>query len=227
MNDYKKILANLRILYAEDNEKVRNSITKTLNIIFKDVVVAKNGKEALDFFAKEKFDIILLDYIMPLADGSYVSNQIRKIDKDIPIIIASGHTDKEKLLEAIDLNVIKYIEKPIKFNTLEEAFHKSINKLEELNRLHVDLGENVRYDYIRKLIINPDEIEIKLTKQEIQLVELFIKNRTYLVSKDIILETLFNKFVEENTIRNLIYRLRKKLAPKLIETVKDLGYILH
>lgn len=227
MYEIKKILSGLRILYAEDNEQLRDSISKTLNIIFKEVVIAKNGKEALECFSNNKFDIVLLDYIMPIANGNYVCNQIRKIDKNIPIIIASGYTEKEKLLEAIDLNIIKYIEKPIKFDVLQEAFIKSVYKLQEINRLHVDLGENVKYDYIRKIIIKPENLEVTLTRQEIQLLELFIKNKTYLLTKDVILEKIFQNYVEENTIRNLIYRLRKKLSPKTLEMVKDLGYILH
>jgi DNA-binding response OmpR family regulator len=227
MNDYNKILSNLKILYAEDNEQVRKSMTKTLNIIFKKVLVAKNGQEALNYYLNEKVDIVLLDYIMPILDGSNVSHEIRKIDKDIPIIIASGYIDKDKLLEAIDLSVIKYIEKPIKFETLNEAFIKSVIKLQVLNRLHVNLGEFIKYDCIKKVIINAQNLEIKLTKQEIQLIELFIQNKSYLVSKDMIRESVFDQYVEENTIRNLIYRIRKKLSPKKVETVKDLGYIMH
>jgi len=227
MVDYTKILSNLRILYAEDNEKVRESISKTLKIVFKDVIIAKNGKEVLDCFQKEDVDIILIDYIMPMINGGDVAKEIRKIDSSIPIIIASGHTEKEKLMEAIDLNIIKYIEKPIKYDILQEALNKSVDKLQLLNRLHVNLGNEVKYDFIRKVILNPANEQVKLTKQEIQLMEIFIKNRTYLVSKQLIIDSLFDEYVEENTVRNLIYRMRKKISPKKIETVKDLGYIMN
>lgn len=227
MIDQKKILSNLTILYAEDNIIVRDLITKILKIIFKNVIVAKNGEEAIALYNQEKIDIILLDYIMPIVDGCHVANEIRKVDEDIPIIIASGHTDEEKLLKAIDLNIIKYIKKPINFNDLDDALYKSVVKLKKLNRLYVNLGESVKYDSINKIIINPQNLEIKLTKQEIKLIELLIKNKNSLVSKDLIIENLFDKDAEDNTVRNLIYRTRKKISPKKIETIKDLGYIMH
>ncbi|XPV68644.1 MAG: response regulator transcription factor [Halarcobacter sp.] len=224
MNDYVKMSNNLRILYADNNLYIRNDITKILNMFFKEVIIARDGIEALEYFKKVKIDIVLADCIIPMVSGECFISEIRKIDKEIPIIITSSNFDKEKLIKAIDLQVIKYIEKPVNLDLLKEAISKSIDKLQLLNRLQVDLGDKVQYDYIRKVIINPNNLEIKLTKQEISLLELFIKNKTNIVYKHMIIEDIFNSHVEENTIRNLIYRIRKKLSPKTIETVKDLGY---
>lgn len=221
-----QILENLNILYAEDDEHIRKHITSTLEMLFGSVYVAKDGMEALQIYHQKRIDIVLLDYVMPFMNGYSVAKEIRSNDKYIPIIITSAYTDKEKLLSAIELHLIKYLEKPMLYDDLKNVFLNAIENLKYHNKLNVKLDDNLSYNYITKIVTTLDGKEIQLTKNEMYFIELLLTKKSQLFTKKMIEEEVFGKNIDENTMRNLVYRLRKKLNTTAIVTIKDLGYIL-
>lgn len=167
----------------------------------------------------------MLDYVMPNLDGYQTAKIIRELNKKIPIIIVSAYTDKEKLLNAIELNLIKYIEKPILHDDLVNVLNSVIFSLKDNNLILAKLDENSYYSFVSKKIIKNEE-EIILTKNEIAFIELLLDKPNQLISKELIENEVFKESVDENTLRNMIYRLRKKIDSDLIVTIKDLGYLL-
>lgn len=228
MKNLKNILKNLTILYAEDNETIRNNTQKTLELLFARVLVASDGAEAVKLYQQNNIQILLLDYVMPCLDGYEVAKEIRKENKYIPIIVSSGYTDKEKLLKAIEVGIISYVEKPLKYELLIESLQSAVEILEYNNLLYIQLDEHTAYDYLQKEIIKDQNESISLTKLEIDLLECLLKNRKKLVTKDMIAEYVFQDMsIETNSIRNMVYRLRKKIDSNAIITIKDLGYMLN
>ena len=219
------ILKSLTILYAEDDLIIQESITRILKMFFKEVFIANNGNEALEIYQNNKPDILMLDYVMPYLDGYQTAKIIREVNKKIPIIIVSAYTDKDKLLNAIELNLIKYLEKPILHETLINVFDSVILFLEENNLLLIKLDENTSYSFITKSVIKNNQ-EIILTKNEILFLELLLDKPNQLVTKELIETHVFKESVDENTLRNMVYRLRKKLDLEIIVTIKDLGYLI-
>lgn len=219
------ILKSLTVLYAEDDLVIQDSISRILKMFFKDVVIANDGKEAIENYNNKKIDILILDYVMPNLNGYETAKIVRKKDKKIPILITSAYTDKEKLLNAIELNLIKYIEKPILYDDLIKVFENIIKYMEENNLLQIKLDENIYYSFVDKNIIKNGE-KITLTKNEVLFLELLLEKPNYLISKNIIENSVFKASVDENTIRNMVYRLRKKIDKDTIATIKDLGYII-
>ena len=218
------ILKSLNILYAEDDLVIRETVTRILKMFFKNVLVANDGNEALEIYQNQKIDVIMLDYVMPNLDGYQTAKIIREVNKKIPIIILSAYTDKEKLLNVIELNLIKYLEKPILHEDLINSFNSIILSLEENNLIIQKLDENSYYSFIRKNVIKGDK-EIILTKNEVLFLELLLDNPNQLLSKEIIEDKVFKETVDENTLRNMVYRLRKKLDTESIVTLRDFGYI--
>ncbi len=221
-----QILENLNILYAEDDPHIRENLVPTLSMIFGNVYAASNGSEALKIYHQKKIDVVLLDYVMPFMSGYDVAKEIRNNDKYIPIIISSAFTDKEKLLNAIELNLVKYLEKPIIYDDLKKVFLSTITSLQENNRLNVKLDDNLSYSYVTKIVTSVDGKEMQLTKNEIYFLELLLTKRTQLFTKAVIENEIFKEAIDENTMRNLVYRLRKKLGTEAIVTIKDLGYLM-
>ena len=219
------ILKSLSILYAEDDSVIQNSISRILKMFFKEVHIANDGNEALEIYQNNKIDVIMLDYVMPNLDGYQTAKLIREINKKIPIILVSAYTDKEKLLNAIELNLIKYLEKPILHDDLINVFNSVISFLEENNLLFTKLDETSSYSFITKKIIKNDE-EIILTKNEVIFLELLLDKPNQLISKETIEDKVFKESVDENTLRNMVYRLRKKLDLEIIINIKDLGYLI-
>ncbi|WP_066359773.1 response regulator transcription factor [Aliarcobacter cryaerophilus] len=219
------ILKSLTVLYAEDDLVIQDSISRILKMLFKDVVIANDGKEAIENYNNKKIDILILDYVMPNLNGYETAKIVRKKDKKIPILITSAYTDKEKLLNAIELNLIKYIEKPILYDDLIKVFENIIKYMEENNLLQIKLDENIYYSFVDKNIIKNGE-KITLTKNEVLFLELLLEKPNHLISKNIIENSVFKASVDENTLRNMVYRLRKKIDKDTIATIKDLGYII-
>lgn len=224
MKDF-SVFKSLSILYAEDDLIIRESITRILNMFFKNVFVASDGNEALELYQNNKIDVLMLDYVMPNLDGYQTAKLIREFDKKIPIIIASAYTDKEKLLNAIELNLIKYLEKPILYDDLVKVFNSVVTHLEDNNLLFTKLTKDYYYFFTTKKIVTKEK-EIILTKNEILFLELLLDKPNQLISKESIEENVFKESVDENTLRNLVYRLRKKMECDIIVTIKDLGYLI-
>lgn len=224
MKDF-NVFKSLNILYAEDDIVIQESITRILNIFFNKVFVANDGSEALEIYQNNKIDVLILDYVMPNLDGYQTAKIIRDLNKKIPIILVSAYTDKEKLLNAIELNLIKYLEKPILYDNLIQVFYGVIKSLEENNLLLTKLYEGVYYSFISKNIINKNE-EITLSKNEVLFLELLLNKPNQLIFKETIEDCVFKENVEENTLRNMVYRLRKKIGKDIIVTIKDLGYLI-
>lgn len=220
------VFKSLTILYAEDDLVIRESITRILSMFFKKVFVASDGNEALDIYQKNKIDVLMFDYVMPNLDGYQTVRIIREFNKKIPIIIVSAYTDKEKLLSAIELNLIKYLEKPILYDDLVKVFDSVISHLEENNLLSTKLAENYYYFFTTKKIIVSGIKEIALTKNEITFIELLLDKPNQLISKELVENRVFKESVDENTLRNMVYRLRKKIELDIIVTIKDLGYLI-
>lgn len=219
------ILKSLNILYAEDDLVIKESTTRILKMFFKEVFVANDGNEALEIYQNHKIDVIMLDYVMPHLDGYQTAKIIRELNKKIPIIIVSAYTDKEKLLNAIELNLIKYIEKPILHDALVNVLNSVITSLKDNNLILTKLDENSYYSFVSKKVIKNDK-EIVLTKNEVTFIELLLDKPNQLISKEVIENEVFKESVDENTLRNMVYRLRKKIDSDSIVTIKDLGYLI-
>jgi len=119
----KEILQNITVLYAEDESIIQEGITETLNLFGINVICAKNGEECLSIFksSNKKIDLILSDIKMPKLDGLAMIKEIRKINKEIPIIITTAHQETSFLMESIELNVSAYVLKPIDIYKLKDA----------------------------------------------------------------------------------------------------------
>jgi len=221
----KQILKSLTLLYAEDNDEIRETTLRTLKILFKDVYTAKDGVEALEIYNKSTVNVLLLDYVMPNIDGYELAMEIRKTNKAIPIVICSGFTDKDKLMNAIKVGALKYIEKPLKFDDLMNTMDEVSELLKKENLLKIAIAGNVAYHYINKVLIHND-MEIPLSKKEIALIEFLLNKRSILSTQEELMREIFYEDSDINNLRNVIYRLKKKVDLNFIVAVKDLGYMI-
>ena len=220
------LLKRLTILLVEDDEELRDGLSQTLSIFFYKVVIAKNGIEAIEVLAQNKIDMIITDYVMPLMDGEEFSRQIRITDHKIPIAIISNYSEKEKLMKSIDLELTSYLLKPISYNDLTNCLKNMIKKLEKYNFYDFEINSNINYNFSTKEIISDNKNIIgKLSKSEIVILELLIKNPNTIISVETIQAYLsLNEIKSEQAIKNVIYRLRKKIGKDVIQNLNNLGY---
>lgn len=223
-----KYTKELNVLYVEDNLDVQQQTLKMLLSFFEKIELANNGKVALELFYENKYDLIITDIKMPLADGIFLIESIRKTDKKIPIIIFSAHDDKNYFLKTINAGIDGYILKPYTLEQITQTLDNLIQKYESYeeyeNKIRLENGF-VWDKGLKQLFKNSKNI--RLSKYERKLFELFISEHSILKSYDEIEYFLFNN-VDNNTkrIRNLITRLKQKLDYELFETVYSHGYSL-
>ena len=221
-----EILKDLRILYVEDEEDVRRNAVEYLSRISKEVLQASNGKEAIKVWADEQPDIIITDISMPVLNGLDMARYIRSKDKDVQIIVATAYTDTDYLMQAVELNLVKYLVKPITKEKLLTALQQSIQNTQELNQFSIQLSESCVYNAYTQSITCEEE-EIKLTKNELLLMDLLAHHTNRPLSYTEIEDAVWPyEGMSSDALRSLIRGLRKKLPEEAIENTSGVGYRL-
>ncbi len=122
-------IKNLKILYVEDEIVLRDTTCSSLEPILKEIVVADNGKEALEKFENDTFDVIVKDLSMPVMTGTEMIQKIREKDKDIPIIVTTAYgSQNEDIIKLQEMGMDEYVMKPVDMMKLIEAIDKVISK---------------------------------------------------------------------------------------------------
>lgn len=223
---------NSTILYAEDEDQTRENYSNYLTRHFKEVYQACNGSEALELYKKHKPDILLLDINMPKINGLELSKTIREEDKLTRIIILTAHLEQDKLLFAAELNLTKYLPKPVSRAKLKEALSEAVEQLKKLKgeENNICLGEDFIWNKDLKKLFNKDK-DIKLTKYEILLFDLLGSESNRVFTIDEISLYLWDDLDEyensANKLKDIIKRLRKKIPKNAIENIYAAGYKLN
>ena len=114
-----------RVLVADDSSTMRKIIMRSLNAVgVPSAQEAADGAEAIDLFKPGEFDLVLTDWNMPNKNGLEVIQEIRKIDKDVTIIMVTTEAEKARVLEAIRAGVSDYLVKPFTADMLREKLEK-------------------------------------------------------------------------------------------------------
>ncbi|MGA1940077.1 response regulator transcription factor [Arcobacter sp. YIC-310] len=223
----RNITTFLNVLIVEDDLEIQSNLFEALNLIFNKVYIANNGLKALEIHDKKDIDIIISDYVMPQMDAYEFINILRQKQDDTPVIILSSFMDIEKLQKCIPLNLIHFLEKPVAFDRLIEQIDVAIKKMKTIS---YKLSEGLIYDKKSEILIC-DNNKIELTSYESRVLELLVKNKNHILSFDIIIDNIQqitdDRAVDKTTIKNIVYRLRKKMCKELILVHRNLGYSLN
>lgn len=215
-------MKTLKVLIVEDEIKLANLIKASIKELFFKVNIAKDGIEGLKKFQSFKPDIIISDITMPNLDGLEMCQRIRE-ESNIPIVILSAYSQKEKLLKAIDLGINKYFIKPF---DIEEFLEYLKNLSKNIKKIKTyKLKDNFVFDN-NSVCLYKDEILINLTKREREFLNILIKNKNSLVKKEDIKTLLWNENVSDERLRTFIKRLRLKTSKDLVENVSSQGYLI-
>jgi DNA-binding response OmpR family regulator len=227
MDDIK--ISDISVLIAEDETKLLHSMVEYLQLFFTHVYAAEDGLMAYEIYEEKRPDIIVADIHMPHLDGLSMIKKIRQNDQETKIIITTAHSDTEKLLQAIELHLVKYLVKPVQSDQLKELLFSIVKDLRSTQK-YVHLKEGFRWDIKQhKLFGQGEEIVLKPKEQKV-LELLFSKKGEAVSAKDI-----YGHLYPENTqrtfspdaITSLIKRIRQKLPKDTIKSSYGVGYMLQ
>jgi DNA-binding response OmpR family regulator len=217
----------LKILIVEDDINISEFLKQGLTEEKYNVDCCFNGEDAFYLITTNKYDLIILDVMIPYIDGISLCEDLREIKNNVPIIILSAKSTIEDKVLGLNSGANDYLSKPFSFDELLARIKVQL-RVEDAptNIIKID---NLIIDTNKKYV-SRNNIEIKLSSKEYMLLEYLIRNKDKFVSEDEINNILWN--MEEQTASNIIrvyiYRLRKKIDNnkdvKLIHTVRGLGY---
>lgn len=214
-----------KILIVEDETIVAldiKSALKKLNYEVTDCVT--NYDDAISSVKNNRPDIILLDiHLDKSKDGIEIAEEILKT-QDISIIYLSAFCDDITIQRAVKTNPVSYLIKPFKREELKSNISLAIHKnAKNIDKNLKDLGNDYFYDLEKKELYHLD-ILIKLSKNEKLLLSFIILSRGNIISFEELEDNIWPEYsVSSSTLRTLIYRLRSKLAYKIIESIQGEG----
>ena len=217
-----------KILIIEDDEDLREGLAFSLQMDGYEIRCAGTKREGLDRIRRESFDLVLLDCNLPDGSGFDLCTQIGA-GETIPVFMLTARNTEMDEVKALELGVADFMSKPFSLAVLKARIRKILNSSAPDMRL-VSGGITVDRDGCR--VYRKDE-EIMLSRVEYQLLLYLMENRNRVLSKEQILEHVWDsqgKFVDENTLSVNIRRLRAKIEedpghPARIRTVHGIGYV--
>lgn len=216
----------LIILVVEDEIKTRESMINILSERFSKVIGAQNGDEGLKKFKKFKPDLVITDIAMPIMDGLDMAREIKEISDDVPIVVLSAYSEKERLLRSIDIGIDKYLIKPVDIEELFKVLDYLIGEKIEANML-VKISEEYQFNKTKRTLIYSGG-EIVLTKKELAFISLLLKQPGALVlHEDIKKNVWIGEHVSDTAVRTFIKRVRDKAGEDFIKNVPSLGYKIN
>lgn len=212
------------LLFLEDEATIRRIAVSFLKPYFLEVYEARDGEEGLEIYNKVRPDIIISDIEMPKIDGLAFCQSIREKDKSTPIIITTAYTTTEYLLEAVKLNLINYLPKPIEEEALFEALNICFEQIEREKPSLIRLNKSDTFDMLNQTLVRGNE-PIPLTQLQSKLLFTLLKNQNRIVSYEELEQSIwFDKVMSSDALRSLVRDVRKIIGKKSITNISKYGY---
>ena len=214
------------ILLAEDEPSIARVVKTYFEHDGYNVYHAANGEEALNLFKEVKFDLLVLDIMMPKVDGFEVIKVIRA-SSDVPIIVMTALQSEEDMLKGYSLHIDDYVTKPFNPKILVAKVNNLLMRIKQQNSIMMEykIGE-LSFDFINNEVKMNDKV-LDLTKTEFKMLAFLAKNNNKVCSRDLLLDEVWgvDVYVDDRIIDAYIKKLRKIIAPKkYIKTVFGTGY---
>lgn len=220
----------IKLLLAEDETSLAQIIKESLETRNFEVLTCHNGQDAFDLFVKERPEILVLDVMMPKKDGFSLAEDIRKIDKKIPIIFLTAKSQTQDVVDGFMIGGNDYIKKPFSMEELIIRIHSLLGRISnEKSSELISIGSYLFDPVKQKLVLN-DKTEA-LTHREASLLSLLIENRNQIIDRSVILKKIWGEddFFSGRSMDVFITKLRKKLShdPSVqIINIRSYGYKL-
>tara|TARA_B100000768_G_C11277739_1_gene376817 strand:+ start:225 stop:896 length:672 start_codon:yes stop_codon:yes gene_type:complete len=220
------------ILIIEDDSKLANYISNGLSQESHNVDVAHDGIEGLDFCFDSKYDVIIVDRMLPKLNGISVIKALRQNNIYTPVLILSSLGNVNDRIEGLTAGGDDYLTKPFIFGELLARLN-ALSRRPNINQIKNKLSAGNIKIYIQEHRVTKNNIDIRLLPREYKLLKYFIENKGFIQTKTMLLNKIWdiNFNPGTNVVETHISRLRAKISPKpteeLIKTIHGIGYMIE
>ena len=215
-----------KVLIADDEIKIRETISDYFTAKGISVVTAENGKAALDKFYEKHFDMVILDIMMPVMDGYETCRQFRR-ESDVPVLFLTAKGQEQDYLKGYNIGCDDYIVKPFPLSVLYEKAVYLMRKyrgLDKNNRLSVS-GITLDTDSMK---VFTDDKEIALSNKDFKILKYLMENKNIVISRELIITHIWGYDFDgdDRVVDTHIKRIRQALGEKsvCIKTIINTGY---
>lgn len=218
----------MKILIIEDNKPIADGLKFSLEKEKYIVVVNQNLKDATKELKNNKFNLIILDIMLPDGDGMEFCKYIKE-ELDIPVILLTAKDKESDIVKGFNLGADDYIVKPFRIGELIARINNALKKYNQVENI-VEI-DNVTFD-LDKMIAYKNNKDVILTSLEWRILNTLLNSSGCIVSREKLLNLACDvrgNFINDNSLTVYIKRLRKKIEddinnPKIIKTIKGIGY---
>lgn len=221
----------IKILLAEDDKNLSLILKSYLTAKGCPTVVFHNGLDAMKSYERENFDFMILDVMLPEVDGFTLAEEIRKIDKEIPILFLTAKSMRADVSRGFDVGADDYVLKPFSMDELFERIQAiSRRTILRSKEEHVFKLGSYTFDTIRHVLVR-NGVEKKLTARELDLLYLFCERKNRIVKRSVALQRVWRKenYFNARNMDVYITKIRKLLKddPNVeLQNIHGVGYKL-
>ena len=221
----------MRVLFVEDDKSIAHFVQKGLRENYFAVDLAYDGDEGLYLALNERYDLLILDIMLPKVDGTEILKSIRERGIETPVIFLTAKDAEKDIVKGLNLGADDYMVKPFSINELLARTRAILRraKAKRVTKLQVaDLLMDLRTHKVFR-----GKKRIDLTPKEYALLEYLMENEGQIVTRTMISESIWDYHFDSltNVIDVHVYHLRNKVdkgfKPKLLHTIKGVGYVLE
>ena len=218
----------MKALIIEDSLELANSLVNFFKIDGHVTDHAEDLETAEEHISVSKFDIVLLDIMLPDGDGRDFLKKIRRKNNNVPVIVMTAKTEISDKVDLLDIGADDYIIKPFDKSELEARCRAVLRRQSGQNQIKLEFANTIVYPLIAKIEVNGQTKTLR--NRELRLLEIFYNSSEIIFYKDQLSDRMFSisEIVSENAIEVYIARIRKKLegGDAKIETARGIGYKL-
>ena len=225
---------NNKVVVIEDDKNLGKVLTDYLTSKNYLVQLAEDGEIGFDFFTNNDYDIIILDVMMPKKDGFSLAKDIRKMNKDIPIIFLTAKSHKENIIKAFNLGADDYLTKPFSIEELLLRMDAVLKRTVKIDKIELDdnfIIGSYTFHHNQNLLISSSGTKNKLTTKENDLLKLFCENINSKVDRSLALMKIWgdDSYYNARSMDVYIAKLRKYLREDKkidLKTIHGFGFKL-
>jgi len=221
----------MKILIVEDEKKTGDYLKQGLSEAGFVVDLARDGRDGMHLALSDDYDLVVLDVMLPGLDGWQVVQEIRRAGRDVPVLFLTARDEIEDRVKGLELGADDYLVKPFAFSELL-ARVRTLLRRGKAKEQEVLKAADLELDLLRRRVTRSGK-RIDLTAKEFALLELLLRRQGEVLPRSLIASQVWdmNFDSDTNVIEVAVRRLRAKIddefEPKLIQTIRGMGYVLE